>query len=180
MHAVLANFPRGTPLLVVAPASSEFGRIAADLGDPAVEVATLEGGGEIDHAGLAAAPHVLLEGLDAVERPAALLAALHERAPRARLFALVSNAAHVRGLAAFFGGRPLAANHPFVQAELEPLFAAAGWRTLAVTPIPDRSIEPPAELPGYLELANMSLRVEDAAMRDAGCTAAYLVVADRA
>lgn len=155
---VLADFPPGTPLLAVAPRDGEL------PDDPA----------------LATIPHVLLEGLDAVAAPVELLATLHARAPNARLFALVSNAAHVSGLAAFCGGTPLAPEHPLTHDEVAPLFAAAGWTVLSIRPIRDPAIELAHEPPVTVEVDGLAVRLDDAAAVERACTSAFVVIADRA
>ena len=131
------------------------------------------------HPLLATVPHVLLEGLDDVEQPGAVLAALAQSAVHARLFALVANGAHLRALAAFIAGTPLARAHPLVRAELEPLFLAGGWQPLAITPIYDPSLAVPSSFPAHVDAGFAAVRVDDVEQLERGRTAAFMVVADR-
>jgi hypothetical protein len=176
--AVLASFPRGTPLLIAASETGEYLQLCAELADPAIVIAPLDLDDTPRHPVLPEIPYVLLDGLDDIEEPAALLAALHGRTA-ARLFALVANAAHARGLATFIGGSAPARAHPFVLAELAPLFDAAGWPPLTINPIADPGITVPATFPGTIAAGTFSIRVDDAAMFERIRTAAYMVVADR-
>ncbi len=100
-RTLLANFPAGTPFLTAAPERAGFAAIAA-----------------LD----AQIPQLVIEGLDDLPDPGAFLRALHARAPQARLFALIANAAHLQTLGAFYGGAPPAAAHPLVFDEIVPLF----------------------------------------------------------
>jgi hypothetical protein len=122
---------------------------------------------------------VVVEGPEDVEDPVALLRSVRERAPVARLFALVANAAHARTFAGFFAGTLPARAHPFVYDELDPLFRAAGWTPLAITPNIDPSLELPHEPPVSLELGTVTLRLDDAATAERCRTAAFIVAADR-
>lgn len=150
-RAVLANFPAGT---VFANAA--------------------EGAGALD----ATAPHVLLEGLDDIDDPRAFLAAVRERMPHARLFALVANAAHLPALGAFYAGVAPAAAHPLVHAEIEPLFRSGGWQTTAITPIVDGALPPPEAAPVEINAGAIIFQIVDAAMLERARNAAFFVVAD--
>ncbi len=126
----------------------------------------------------ATAPHVLLEGLDAIDDPRAFLAAVRERMPHARLFALVANAAHLAALGAFYAGVAPAAAHPLVRAEIEPLFLAAGWQTTAITPIVDGSLPPPEAAPLEINAGAIIFQIADAATLERTRDAAFFIVAD--
>jgi hypothetical protein len=177
-RTALGQFPAGTPLLVVAPAGAGFTALLAERADPAVGLRALDevaaGDGPVD----LAVPHVLLEGLEDLAEPEAFLAGLRARTPQARLFALVANAAHVRALGAFYLGRPLAAGHPLVRGELEPLFAGAGWQPLAIRPIRDAAVPAAAALPIVLTIGPIGFTVADPATLERAATAGFLVIAD--
>lgn len=131
---LLDLFPRGVPLLALAPAAQpELVTHANARNTPGARAATFERDGRIDElAADHASDNVVLEGLDAVDDPAALLLAIRAAAPAARLFALVANAASLSGLAAFVAGVSLAPGHPLVRSELEPLFAAGAYTVVHV------------------------------------------------
>jgi hypothetical protein len=150
-QAVLANFPAGTA----------FADAAA-------------GAAELD----AAAPHVLLEGLDAVDDAPAFLRALRERMPHARLFALIANAAHLPALGAFYAGAAAAGAHPLVREEIEPLFRAGGWQTTAITPIVDGTLPPPGAAPVEINAGAIIFQIAEPAMLERARNAAFFVVAD--
>jgi hypothetical protein len=150
-RAVLANFPAGTM----------FADAAAGIG-------------AID----AAAPHVLLEGLDAVDDPVGFLSALRVHVPRARLFALVANAAHLPALGAFFAGQAQSAGHPLVRAEIEPLFLAAGWQPTEITPIADGSLPPAQAVPVEINTGAIIFQIVDPAVLERARSAAFFIVAD--
>ena len=122
--------------------------------------------------------HVLLEGLDALDDPAAFLTLLRGRAPQARLFALVANAAHVRALGAFYTGTPLAPGHPLVVGDLEPLFLNAGWRPLAVKAYPDESLPAGPPLPFTFDAGDIVFTLAVPAALERARNAAFLVIAD--
>jgi len=173
----LRTFPPGTPLTVVAPARANFGALLAERNDAAVALRDLEAiaaGGEVD----AMTPHVVLEGLDDLEDPVEFLAGLRRRTPEARIFALVSNAAHVGSLAAFYAGLPIANAHPLVPEEIEPLFAAAGWKVLAIKNLIDESIPPASSLPFAVIAGAIAFNVVEPAMHERCRNAAFLVIAD--
>jgi len=175
---VLAGFPHGTPLVVAAADSAAYAEVLSARADPAVLLLSFDDVAAGDER-LAAAQNVLLEGLDAAEDPVALLTSLRAGAPLARVFALVANAAHVRGLAAAFAGS-FPGGHPLVRAELEPLFIAAGWTPLAVTPIADPTIVLPHAPPFVFALGSITIGVDDGEIAERSTVAAYVVVADRA
>lgn len=175
--SLLGSFPAGTPVLIAATEPGAFAALVAARSDPATALTALTAA--FDHPALAATPHVVLEGLDDVEDPPALLAALRDAAPQARLFALVANGAHVRGLGAFLRGRPPARAHPLVEGELHALFTAGGWQVVAVTPVRDPSLPSPSSYPSQLADGDaVSVRVDDAEMFARLATAAFVVVAD--
>jgi hypothetical protein len=149
-QAVLASFPAGTAF-----ADATAGAQALD----------------------AAAPHVLIEGLDAVDDALAFLCALRERMPRARLFALIANAAHLPALGAFYAGAAAAAGHPLVREEIEPLFRAGGWRTAAITPVVDGRLPPPEAAPVEINAGAIIFQIGAAEMLERARTAAFFVVA---
>lgn len=177
--SALQSFPRGSGLVIVASNPGAYRELVGELADPAVLLTAFDDDAPPAHPALEHTPHVLLEGLDDVERPAELLLALHGRAVQARLFALVANAAHLRALTAFVAGTPLARVHPLVHDELRPLFDQAGWPPLAVTPVLDPLLRKPAAFPDHVDAGFASVRVDDEAAFERGQTAAYMVVADR-
>jgi hypothetical protein len=176
-RAVLANFPPGTSLVVVAPPDKGYVALLESRGDG---LRFLGIDGQLPAPGsLGAIEHVLLEGVDDIEDPAALLAAVRVAAPVARLFMLVSNAAYLRGLLAFFNGAPLAREHPLVEAEIPPLLGAGGWKPVAITPIPDESISGPGSLPFELASPTICFKISDPAMLHRACVRAFIAIADR-
>ena len=177
---VLAGFPRGTPVVVAAADPVPYAELVAARSDPALVLVAFTGEELPADERLAEAPHVLLEGLDTVEDPVRLLANVAARAPAARLFGFVANAAHVRSLAAAFSGEFPRGGHPLVRAELEPLFRAAGWAPLAVTPVADATIVLPHDPPFTFRLDEIAIRIEDDPMAERCTTAAFVVAADRA
>ncbi|MBV8423553.1 MAG: hypothetical protein JO349_00045 [Candidatus Eremiobacteraeota bacterium] len=176
-RAVLGSFPPGTSLAVVAAAEKAYAPLLEARADSATSLVALTGG---TISALGSVQHVLLEGIDDVEEPAVLLREIHAGAPAARLFVLVANAAYLRALAAFFDGTPLAQGHPLVEAELEPLISAAGWRIVAINPVPDESIPGPESLPFELASPSICFKIADPAMLQRARIRAFIVVADRA
>lgn len=172
--AVLENFPLGTPIVVMWSPGEGLAAAAAARDDPATVVLDRFDG---NHPALARTPHVLLEGLDDVDDPALVLARLAAGAPHARLFALVSNAAHVRGLAHFFGGAALCRARPLLREDLDALFAGSGWRPLAITPLVDRSL---SEAGGPHQVGELVVAPREPSAAERVRIAAYLVVADHA
>lgn len=176
-QAVLANFPPQTSLVVMAPADKGYKALVESRGD-GVRCVEIDGGlpaaGTFDKV-----EHVLLEGVDDVDDPQALLSAVHAAAPVARLFMLVSNAAYVRGLLAFFNGAPLARAHPLVEAEIPGLLGASGWRPLALTPIADESIPGPQSLPVEITSPSLCFKIGDEAMLQRARVRAFIAIADR-
>lgn len=124
-----------------------------------------------------AAPYVVVEGLDDVPDPSALLRALRAAAPQARLFALVANAAHAGGLGAFISGSALASWHPLTRDELEPLLATAGWNALTVEPILEPGSTPSGPFPFELTANGVTFAVTDAPMLERLRTQGFLAVA---
>jgi hypothetical protein len=163
---LLASFAAGTPLAIVAPAGA-FDRLVAERNAAATSLYRTE-----QHADIPAdSPHVIVEGLDAVDDPVALLAAVRAAAPHARLFALVANAAHLPALAAYFHGARIAAVRPLVRADVEGALAAAGWRVLALDPLDDGAAF-------SNETGGLTFTLADEAMRERVRPAAFLAVAD--
>lgn len=121
---------------------------------------------------------VVLEGLDAVPEPVGLLRLLRASAPNARVLALVANAAHTGALGAFFSGEVLARAHPLVRSELEGLFAAGGWRTLAVNPWPASAAEGAVAFPVRVTTPRLDFDLADAAMFARLAPQAFIVVAE--
>ena len=177
-RAVLANFPPGTSLGVVAPADKGYSELLSARGDGAALVVLADGKAPSADA-LVSLEHVLLEGVDDVEDPVGLLRSVRAAAPSARLFLVIANAAYARSLLAFFDGAPLARAHPLVGSEIEPLLAAAGWRPLAINPIADESIPADQALPFELTTPNMCIKISDSAMLERTRTRAFIVIADR-
>ncbi len=132
---LLDLFPPALPLLVLAPVDAPLlvEQVAA-RGRPAV-TACFGSDGRFGAEPDAAIENLLLEGLDAVDDPQALLRRIRDAVPQARMFALVSNAASLTSLANFVAGAPLAAAHPLVREELEPLFAAGGYAIVRIDPL---------------------------------------------
>lgn len=139
-RSLLAEFPRGLPLVILAPAETGFERIAAETGDDAIAVRTLAASGVLDGRLPEHVEHCIVEGFDHVDDAAALARMLRASLPPScRLFALIANGANARALQAFFGGEGPRA-HPLVAAELPSLFEQNGWRVLALRAIPDPTV----------------------------------------
>lgn len=172
-RGLLANFPFGTPVAIVAP-DGVFTGLAAERNDPATSLHALQ----LEPALRAAAPHVILEGLDAVEDPVALLAHVRGAAPQARLFALVANGAHLPALAAYFGGAAIAAVRPLVRNEVERALAAAGWHPIAIEAIADEPTFAAAALPAAVPIGALTFALDDAATLERVRPAAFLAIAD--
>jgi hypothetical protein len=170
-RGLLENFPFGTPLAIVAPAGTFEDAVTA-RNDPATTL----------HAGASGLPamssNVIVEGLDAVSDPAALLAALRAATPAARLFALIANAAHLPALAAFFAGATMAYARPLVRGDIEQLMSAAGWNAFAIEPIAGEAPFAPASIPGAVQLGGLTFALADAAALERVAPAAYLAIAD--
>jgi hypothetical protein len=175
-RALLANFPPGASLAVVAPPDKNYPDLLAARGDGATLV-TLDGSWP-EPGALGPVEHVVLEGIDDTDDPVGLLAAVRAAAPAARLFLVVSNAAHMRGLQAFFNGTPLARAHPLVQSEIEPLLKAAGWRALTIDPVPDESIPLGQALPFELASPTICFKINDEAVLERARIRAFIAIAD--
>ena len=176
---MLANFPAGTPFLILAPETAGFADIARERADGVIDVRSLDavaGAHDVLHATM---PHVLLEGIDDLEDPVSFLAGLRARTPQARVFALISNAAHVASLGAFYAGRPLARAHPLVHEDIGPLFLAAGWQPLAIKSLIDESIPAAEALPFALKAGELEFQLREPKVLERGRTAAFLVIADQ-
>jgi hypothetical protein len=176
---LLDLFPHGVPLLVLAPAAQpDLVAHCVARNDPASAAATFAADGRIDRVPAGRAfDNVVLEGLDAVDEPVALLRAIRAAAPAARLFALVANAASLSGLAAFVAGVSLAPAHPLVRAELEPLFADGDYGIVHVDEL-ENALDEAERVNGGLRLG-MLLAAElgpddERRLR----TDAFLVIAD--
>ena len=177
-RAALRTFPLGTPLTVLALPLAGFAAflrerdddvpVLRDLAAVALDTERLD----------PATPHLLVEGLDALAEPEAFLRAVRERAPQARVFALISNAAHLGSLGAFYAGAPIAAAHPLVPEEIEPLFAAGGWQILAIKNLIDESIPPATALPFAVTARTITFNLIEPAMLERCRNAGFLVIAD--
>jgi hypothetical protein len=178
-RSTLANYPFGTPFLVLAPEEAGYAGIVRERNDAAVEVRDLGTIADADDVLHPTIPHVLLEGLDDLADPVGFLDRLRSRAPEARIFALVSNAAHLLSLGSFYAGKRLAAGHPLVFEELAPLFIAAGWQPLAITALPDESLKLPQTFPFAVEAGEITFQLFEPVTVERGRNAAFLVVADR-
>jgi hypothetical protein len=133
----------------------------------------------IDAAGtgaIAAGTTVVVDDLADLTDPAALLAHVRDAVPRARLFALASNAAYAPTLARFTAGAPFPLACALVAAELPALFARANYRTLSCTPVAARADDRP--LPYHVVEAGVVFDVASAAEAERLGAAGYLVVAD--
>lgn len=160
--------------------SPELRRTFLGLVPPATPalVITPETVRSFDAAAAPFATHVLLEGLDAHPNPAALLRAIGDAAPAARLFALVANGAYFPDFAAFAGGARIAPVRPLVRAEIEPLFAAGGWTVTDVAHLPDPTCTP-AEFPFRLVWGPIVVHA-DATVAARMLDVAFIVSAQRA
>jgi hypothetical protein len=165
-RGLLANFPAGTPLAIVSP-DGAFDTLVAERNDAATSLHGLGALAELP----AAAPHVIVEGLDAVDDPVALLAGVRAAAPHARLFALVANGAHLPALAAYFNGAPIAPVRPLVRADIERALDAAGWKQIALNPIAE-------DVPFVTQAGGLSFRLDDDDVRERSRPAALLAIAD--
>lgn len=174
-RSVLGIFPLGTPFLIVADEAAGFAEIIAERGDAAVACAPLA-----TQPPASAAPHLLLEGLDDLFDPAAYLRAARAAMPDARMFSLVSNAAHLIGLGAFFAGYPLAGGHPLSECEIGPLFESAGWNVLATQPLFDDALPLPNSAPVTITVGGIGFHCATPEALERGRTAGFLVIADRA
>ena len=179
-RATLATFPAGTPVLVISAEHTGFAALIAERNDPATEHAGLvaiAAGDEIVHPTIG---NVILEGLDELDDPVAFLAGLKRRLPQARIFVLIANGAHLVALGAFYAGLPLAAGHPLVRDEIEPLFAEAAWHILAVKPIRDEGLPPAESLPFTANIGPIVFSLSDSAMLARSRDSGFLVIADPA
>jgi hypothetical protein len=179
-RAALETFPVGTQFIIVAPNRSEFAELVGERNDASV---ALLGLGAVAMSDAPLDPtilNVLLEGLDDLDNPVAFLAGLHRKAPQARVFALIANGAHIGSLGAFFAGIPLAAAHPLVRDEIEPLFHAAGWQPLAIRPFNDEAIPPVDALPFSAGIGEIVFNLSEPAMLERCRCTAFLVIADHA
>jgi hypothetical protein len=177
-RGLLTNFPLGAPLAIVAP-DGAFDDVVAARNDPATTLHVIGPEREMVTGVPVTSPNVIVEGLDAVADPIALLTALRAAAPAARLFALVSNAAHLPALAAYFAGAAIAAAHPLVRADVERMLAAAAWNVIAVEPVAGEAPFAP-EIPGKVQLGALTFALDDAATIERVRPAAFLAIADPA
>jgi hypothetical protein len=172
-RGLLANFPPGTPLDIVAP-DGAFDELVTARNDPST---TLHAdAGTVP----AASTHVIVEGIDWVEDPVALFVQLRAAAPRARLFALACNAAYLPALTAYFTGAGTSTTRPLVRADVERVLAAAGWQIIGLEPIAGEAAFAAPEIPGNVTLGPLTFRLADAAMLERMQPAAFLAVADPA
>jgi hypothetical protein len=174
-RAALGNFPIGTPVLVVAPAASGFAGIVRERNDPAVTFVELG-----SDAAVTPMPHLLLEGLDDINKPEQLLRAVREAMPATRIFALIANAANFTAIQRFLSGEQIARGHPLTHGEIGPLFTAAGWQILGIRPLYDQSIPVMETVPVRVTIANFGVDCTDPAMYERVRTAGYSVIADPA
>lgn len=165
-------------MLIAASDPSEFRALAAARDDDAIVVTALSADETPRHPALAAIPHIVLDGLENLNDPVALLTALRSATATARLFAVVSNAAHVWDLAALVNGAPATYGHPLVHDEIAALFSAAGWLPLGITPVPDPSLPVPAAFPAAIGAGRLAYRVDDRPAFERAATSAFIVVAD--
>lgn len=115
----------------------------------------------------------LVEGIDEVEDPLAALCAIAAAPEVARVILLVANAAFAPALDAFVAGETLAGGHAFVECELAPLLAAAGFVTESIAPVYGGAPGTPA-LPTDLSTGRVKFRVETAAALARLYVAAYV------
>ena len=176
-RAFLARVPRGTPLLIVAPEAAQYATLAAERGDPAVTVRPLDAlvAGTGLNAGAVA--DVVLEGLDELAAPVTALQQLRVQTPRARLHALVANAAHLTWLAAFYGGTQAPGGHPLVRSEIEPLLRAGGWEMQTLSAIVDGTLPSPDAVPVEILAGAIRFQLTDATVLERARTLGYLAVA---
>ena len=176
---LLDLFPRGVPLLALAPTGApDLVAHANARKGPEGRALTFGPDGRIDElAPDAALDNVVLEGLDAVDDPAALLRAIRTAAPAARLFALVANAASISGLAAFVAGVALAPGHPLVRSELEPLFTAGAYAIVHLDDL-ENALDDAERIDGGLRVGTFLAADLSPADEQRLRTDAFLVVAD--
>jgi len=128
----------------------------------------------------ASVPHgcatVVVEGIDDVEDPLALLRAIAPVGSAVRVIALVANAAFAPALDAFIAGGLLAGGHAYVESELTPLFEAAGLRMESITPVFGGVPGSPA-LPTDLSTGRVKFRVDTADVLARLHVAAYIAIA---
>jgi hypothetical protein len=152
---LLDLFPRGVPLLALcATAQPQLAAHVRARSDPSATAAIFGPDGHFDDLAVRAVDNVVLEGLDAVAEPAALLLAIRATAPAARLFALVANAASLSALAAFVEGSPLAPAHPLVRAELDPLFTGGRYAIVHVDDL-ENALEDAERVAGGLRVGKL-------------------------
>jgi hypothetical protein len=174
-RAALGNFPIGTPVLIVAGEAAGFAQLLAERGDANAAWTPLAAQPPVSDA-----PHLLLEGIDDLSDPLAYLRAARTSMPEARIFSLISNAAHLAGLGAFYAGHPLAGGHPLSFAEVRPLFETAGWNVLAIQRLVDDAMPLPNSAPVVVTAGGIGFDCATPEALEHGRTAAFLVIADRA
>lgn len=174
---MLQSFPPAVPLVIVAPAGSEFGQLAALRNDPMTRVAYASDPAGLHDVVFEGVENIVLEGLDASADPHGLLRAVARGAPRARLFLLVANAAHFGALGALYRGGPAAAGHPLVESELEPLLRSGGWQPLEIRRIFDDAIAQ-GPLPVRVDVAPLRFTVDDGEMLARCRVQAFVAIAD--
>jgi hypothetical protein len=163
--------------VIVAPRASGLGELASQRADPATRLLEVTESTDLDGVGLAGIDNVILEGLDEVADPVALLRAVTRSVPGARLFALVANSAHFGALAALYRGTSLAKAHPLVEVELEPLLRDGGWQPLEIRRIYDEGIGQ-GPLPVRVSVPPLTFTVDDGEMLARGRVQAFVAIAD--
>ena len=176
-RAVVANFPALARLVILAPPAAGYAAIVAARADVAVDVRTPDNVRAGDDTPWPFA-NVLLEGIDDLEDPVTFFERLRERTPRARLFALIANAAHLPGLGRFYAGAPSPAR-PLVREEIAPLFRAGGWEPASIASIVDASLPAPGSVPIEFDAGPIKFQIVDPEMLERGRCAAFFVTADR-
>jgi hypothetical protein len=170
---LLNRFPSAVPVTILA-AGTEFYAWAATqragltLLPLASDAAPLPAIGDTN---------LIVDGLDALADPVALLRDLRRATSGARVFALVSNGAYGADLLNFLAGDALAAAHPLVAGDLEALFAAGGWQAVERIPLIDRTIAH-GPIPYAVSNRGVALMVTSAEIAERLSTAGFFVIAD--
>ncbi len=172
-RGLLGQFAADVPITALVSGAPFYHGLAAER--PSLTLVLLEqlAGGER----IAPAGNVIVDGLDALDDPAAALRALREAAPNVRLFVLIGNAAYAPTLAAFVAGGRMAAARPLVAADIDVLFAASGWHEAERVPLVDRTLAH-AALPYTIAIGGVTFTVTSPEMAARLSTAGYLIIAD--
>jgi len=120
---------------------------------------------------------VIVDGLDRIADPAAVLRNVRRATSRTRVFALVSNGAYGADLLNFLAGDRSSLAHPMVADEVEELFAASGWQPVDRVPLIDRSIAH-GPIPYAVSNRGVGFVVATAEIGERTSTAGYVIVAD--